>query len=1047
MKITRKFVRTPGAPYEDQTFETRTSVLKHADGRTIFAQTNVVVPSTWSQVATDILAQKYFRRDMREHDARDVFKRMVWAWSDYGLRHDYFETLEDSRAYCDEMLYMLSHQVGAPNSPQWFNTGLASYGLKGDPQGDFYCDHEGEVHACEDTHSHPQIHACFIQSVTDDLVGPGGIMDLWTREARLFKFGSGTGTNYSSLRAEGEPLTGGGKSSGVMSFLKVGDRSAGAIKSGGTCLSADTLVYTERGPVRVEDLAASDETFLCLSYDPPAGRFKVKRARAWEAGFKRSVKVTTDKGVFTTSFDHPFKLSTGEFLHAEHLVPGMSLFSCTVDDQHGYLRVGLKDGGSSFAGLMDYLAANNHRVVSIEPAGDIFTYDVEVDCPTADDKSPETGHNFVIWPSKDYTGSGVVVANTRRAAKMVILDDDHPDIEEFVGWKMREERKVKAMVAGDPDTYNTDWQGEAYQTVAGQNGNNSVRLSDEFMRAVEEDGDWNLTRRTDGAVARTIKARDLWRKIGEAAWACADPGVQFSTTINEWHTCPAEGKILASNPCGEYLHLEDTACNLASLNLVKFYDAETRVFDFEAYRHAVRLWTLTLELSVAMARYPSRAIAERSWRFRPLGLGYANLGSLLMRMGLPYDSEQAREWSAALTSTMTAEAYRTSAEMAEEMGPFAGYEANKDAMLTVLEKHRNKAIAPGIWDTTLELARAHGLRNSQVTAIAPTGTIGLLMDCDTTGAEPDFALVKYKTLAGGGSVKLVNQAVPVALKALGYGPEDVERLTAECLEKGSLDIPALHCASQIEPMGHVRMLEAIQPFVSGGISKTVNMPNSATVEDVLDVYMQAWKKGLKGVALYRDGCKLSQPLTAKAAPSTPLTKTEPGPRRKLPDRRTGYTQKASVGGHKVYLHTGNYPDGSLGEVFIDMHKEGAAFRSLMNAFAISVSLGLQHGVPLEEYVDAFIFTRFEPNGMVQGNDRIKMATSILDYLFRELAVTYLGRDDLAHVTPSNLHPTEVAREVKSGYEGDPCPDCGSFMLVRNGSCLKCERCGATTGCS
>ena len=733
--------------------------------------------------------------------------------------------------------------------------------------------------------------------------------------------------------------------------------------------------------------------------------------------------------------------------------------------------------------------------------------------------------------------------------------------------------------------YDTDWDSEAYLTVAGQNSNNSVRVTDGFLKAVEADGKWDLTYRKNGKLAKTLDARALWEKIGYAAWASADPGLQYHTTVNDWHTCPASGEIRASNPCSEYMFLDDTACNLASLNLLTFRDEKTGKFQVESYEHAVRLWTVVLEVSVLMAQFPSKQIAELSYEFRTLGLGYANIGGLLMTAGIPYDSDAGRAIGGALTAIMTGISYATSAEMAEKLGPFPGYKKNREHMLRVMRNHRRAAYgertgyekvatppvpldhascpdqaliahAKAAWDRALSLGEKHGYRNAQSTVIAPTGTIGLVMDCDTTGIEPDFALVKFKKLAGGGYFKIINRAVPEALRTLGYSEADIAEIEAYAVGHGTLaqapainhttlkakgftdeaiakvekalptafDIkfafnkwtlgedfcrdklgisaedlasptfdllaalgfgkreieaanihvcgamtvegaphlkaehyPVFDCANPCGRTGkrylsvesHIRMMAAAQPFISGAISKTINMPNDATVEDCKEAYLLSWKLALKANALYRDGSKLSQPLNAQliadeddeddvveaflerpaAARATGLAEkivekivervTVLRERERMPDRRKGYTQKAVVGGHKVYLRTGEYDDGRLGEIFIDMHKEGAALRSIINNFAIAVSLGLQYGVPLEEYVDAFTFTRFEPQGPVQGNDSIKYATSILDYVFRELAVSYLERFDLAHVDPSEAGGFDALG--KGVEEGKPTP--------------------------
>ncbi|MEE8104451.1 MAG: vitamin B12-dependent ribonucleotide reductase [Planctomycetota bacterium] len=1231
-------------PYEGLRFTKRTSRIVEPNGTIVFECEGVIVPEGWSQVATDVLAQKYFRkagvpavlkkvpeddvpewlwrseadkaalkplpaneRRGMERDCRQVFHRLVGCWTYWAHKAGYFSAEEDAHAYYDEMCAMLAQQRAAPNSPQWFNTGLYwAYGINGPAQGHYFVDQAAKVKKSKDAYSRPQPHACFISSVSDDLVGDGGIMDLWVREARLFKYGSGTGTNFSSIRGENEPLSGGGRSSGLMSFLKIGDRAAGAIKSGGT---------------------------------------------------------------------------------------------------------------------------------------------------------------------------------TRRAAKMVICDMDHPDIEQFINWKTKEEQKVAALVAGSkladrhlnrilkacnenkeelsddafdakkndalkkeirearrfevPEnyiqrvlqlgrqgwtsiqfpTYDTNWTGEAYLTVSGQNSNNSVRVPNTFMEAVERDGDWQLTSRTSGECTSTISARDLWDQIAYAAWSCADPGVQYDTTINEWHTCPTDGPIRASNPCSEYMFLDDTACNLASLNIMTFVDPETTRLDVEAFQHACRLWTLTLETSVVMAQFPSKAIARLSYDFRTLGLGYANIGTYLMVSGISYDSDEGRAICGAISSLMTGTSYATSAEIASEAGPFPSFDRNRESMLRVMRNHRRAAYdapaadyqglsilpvgidarvcpkdllhaARASWDQAVELGEKHGYRNAQSTVIAPTGTIGLVMDCDTTGIEPDFALVKYKKLAGGGYFKIINNSIPPALKRLGYSEVQIQEivrytrgnttlrsaphinhdslrakgfddesigriegalkgafdlsfllnvgtLTPEfCHEKlgiakesvddprfnlmealgftsdqireanefcfGTMTIegaphlkdehyPIFDCANRCGRIGkrylsaesHIRMMASAQPFISGAISKTINMPSDATVDDAKAAYQLSWKLGLKANALYRDGSKLSQPLNVTAddddaveseaehllagtqgfGDTTVVEKTVErvvyrylAKRRRMPQRRRGYTQKATVGGHKVYIRTGEYDDGTLGEIFLDMHKEGAAFRSLMNCFAISVSLGFQYGVPIEEYIDAFVFSRFEPNGPVTGNERIKRATSIIDYIFRELAITYLGRDDLGQVLPEDLRPEALNREpapeyveeesVTSGqvpvrvpgerssgeplhhdsrhndslyrnrakapvangggsgnggngnggankpapaetvtvsvenevrevaaavgarmtssanpgeeqrvrakllgYVGDPCGECGQFTLVRNGTCLKCNSCGGTTGCS
>ena len=1200
MRFTRRFTRAGEAAYRGISFVPRASRIANPDGSVVFEAKDILAPEHWSQVAVDILAQKYFRkagapvhsrrvpeegvpewlqrsepdeeklaalpeaeRFGSERDARDVFHRMAGCWTYWGWKHGYFHAEEDARAFYEETLYVLASQMAAPNSPQWFNTGLHwAYGITRPAQGHFHADPEtGEILRSVNAYERPQPHACFIQSVRDDLVNEGGIMDLWTREARIFKYGSGTGTNFSSLRAEGESLSGGGRSSGLMSFLKIGDRAAGAIKSGGTTRRAAKMVT--------------------LDIDHP----DVEEFINWKVSEEQKAA----------------SLVSGSRMCGRHM--NAILAACREGENPGL-------NGSLRQPSRNPALARAMRAARL---------------------------------------AGVPDAYIRRALDLARQGVSEIEFEEF----------------------DVNWEGEGYATVSGQNSNNSVRVTDEFMEAGAKDAEWKLIRRTDGEVAASVSARALWEQIGYAAWCCADPGLQFDTTINDWHTCAADGRINGSNPCSEYMFLDDTACNLASMNLMKFLDAGSGRFRVEDYRHAIRLLTVVLEISVLMAQFPSREIARRSWEYRTLGLGYANLGAMLMILGIPYDSPEAEAWCGALTSIMTGCAYAASAEMAQELGAFERYPQNQEHMLRVLRNHRRAAYAApaaeyemlsktpaGIdaevcpdylleaareaWDDALAMGYRNGYRNAQTTVIAPTGTIGLVMDCDTTGIEPDFALVKFKKLAGGGYFKIINQSVPAALRRLGYDEEEVREIVAYCRGRGTLtnaphvnpeslrekgftakaiekaeaaldgafELPfafskyalgedfcrehlglddaqiadwslnlleaigfapeqiseandyvcgrmtlegaprlkeehlaVFDCASKcgregqrfISPTAHVRMMAAAQPFISGAISKTINMPAESTIQDVLDIYGESWRRMTKAIAIYRDGSKLSQPLSAqseaelfgeeeaggeeKAADgqSAPARVAQQivrriiyqSRRRKLPTRRGGYTQKAVIGGHKVYLRTGEYADGSLGEIFIDMHKEGAAFRSLMNCFAIAISLGLQHGVPLDEFVDAFVFTRFEPGGTVAGNPHIKMSTSIIDYIFRELAVSYLGRHDLAQVTPEDLRSDTLGRpeeempefdaeeedEIQTmipgpdmgaprsdrvsldygeeaagasaapsagtgaalnsrieearakGYEGEACGDCGLFTLVRNGTCLKCVTCGATSGCS
>ena len=1214
MKVNRFFTDRNSGPYYDIVWERRKSEIRNPNGKAIFSEDAVIVPVFWSQIASDIIAQKYFRKagvpsdkiyewkkwakrcensedpgnflpeDGAEHDSRQVFHRLAYTWMDWGRQNNYFDSEEDENAFYDETCYMLAHQFAAPNSPQWFNTGLYSvYGIDGPAQGHYYFDAEkNEIVKSQSAYKRPQPHACFILSIEDDLVNEGGIMDLVTREARLFKYGSGTGSNFSRIRGVNEFLSGGGVSSGLLSFLKIGDRSASAIKSGGTTRRAAKMVT--------------------LDIDHP----DVEKYINWKAGEEHKVA---------------------------SMVTGSSILKKHID--------AIKKALAGFRGPEDdkFNAEKNHELAAVLRAA-------------LGDKIP---------PSYLYQ-------QLRR------LEQGDEEV--------------------DASQYSTAWDDEAYNTVSGQSSNNSLRLTDDFMRAVLCDADWELKSRTTGEIVKTVKARKLWSDVARTSWQCADPGLQYHTTINDWHTCPAGGEIRASNPCSEYMFLDDTACNLASINLAALYDKRNKVFNVEGYLHAIGIWTTILEISVVMAQFPSPRIAELSWQYRTLGLGYANLGTLLMIMGLAYDSEESRAVAGALSALLSGEAYAQSARMAAEHGSFARYGENAENMLRVIRNHRravNNAdsgeyeglhtiprgidplrcpaylldAAKAAWERALDLGKIHGYRNAQVTAIAPTGTIGLLMDCDTTGIEPDFALVKFKKLAGGGYFKIINQSVPPALEALGYSPQVIEGIVAYAMGRKTLNgAPAINhetlqakgfthdaiaavedavkSALNLEgvfnswilgksfvennlqipestwslqgfsllrhigfsqedideaelfacgtmglegapglkkehyavfdtaaPSGkkgkrsiswtaHIGMMASVQPFISGAISKTINMPNSANYDDVKGAYMLSWKNGLKAVALYRDGSKLSQPLSTFAPGTDPLADTilkvergldipacAPdrrksnlrGMRNSLPNRRMGYTQKAKIGGHSIFIRTGEYEDGNLGEIFLDMHKEGAAFRSLLNSFAITVSLGLQYGVPLEEYVDAFTFSRFEPNGFVQGHDYVKMATSVIDYVFRDLAISYLKRSDLGQVKPEDLvatatksdsevpgtrprgekhsagfrpnatvsspaapasiqppqappsgsgkHSTkgqtghvpvmqapsayitqpqmqvalleesypeesEVIKIVQArikGYEGDPCSSCGSFTLVRNGTCMKCDTCGGTTGCS
>jgi len=1112
LQFQRRFTKDDVSAFDLFEYDYRSSVIKNPTGEKVFEMNNVEVPKQWSQIATDILAQKYFRKAGvpqadgslgRETSAKEVAHRMANCWKVWGERYGYFATAQDATVFYDELVYSILNQSCVPNSPQWFNTGLhESYGITGKPQGHYYVDPvTKELSKSTNAYERPQPHACFILSVSDDLVNDGGIMDLWIREARIFKYGSGVGTNFSQIRGSGEKLSGGGTSSGLMSFLKIGDRSAGAIKSGGT---------------------------------------------------------------------------------------------------------------------------------------------------------------------------------TRRAAKMVCLDLDHPEVLDFIDWKVKEEDKVAALINAG---YDNHYEGEAYNTVSGQNSNNSVRIPNSFFTALNEGGNWELKARTDGRTMKSVPAQEVWDKIANAAWRCADPGTQYDTTINEWHTCPQGGRINASNPCSEYMFLDNTACNLASINLRKFFNEETNSIDIEGLEYISRLWTVVLEISVLMAQFPSKEVAQLSYDYRTLGLGFANLGTILMISGIAYDSEEARGIAGAISAIMTGTAYKTSAEMASFLGAFAKYEDNKEDMLRVMRNHRAAAydadgayeglsITPiGIkaqhcpdallkaatkaWDDAVQLGEQYGYRNAQTTVIAPTGTIGLVMDCDTTGVEPDFALVKFKKLSGGGYFKIINGAVPNALETLGYTPEEIKAIEKYAVGSGSFEgspyinaetlaskgftaeeiaklegglkaafainfvfnrfvlgddclrrlgfneaqindfglnvleelgftdeeieaagdyicgtmtvegapylkdehLSVFDCANKcgnkgtryIHAHGHIRMMAACQPFLSGAISKTINLPNEAEVAEIADSYKLSWELGLKACALYRDGSKLSQPLSNKAdkkkkteesvsqevnesvaetvvsetrnledysveellvemqkrmvaSKDTKLKRALSSivERKALPSKRRGFTQKAKINGQAIFLRTGEYTDGTLGEIFVDLAKEGSTVRSLMNCFAIAISVGLQYGVPLEEFVEKFVFTRFEPSGMVD-HPNIKTTTSLVDFVFRALAYEYLGRTDLVHVldkptvenlgdddggelsyiggtelssmtvsapsanvsethSPQKLQRAAVAVKADAGLDmmnqaaksmqsdAPACNTCG-HITVRSGTCYKCLNCGNSLGCS
>jgi ribonucleoside-diphosphate reductase alpha chain len=961
LTVERFFTRQGVDPFDTVEWERRDAVISGADGKVFFEQRGVEFPRSWSQTATNVVVQKYFRGTLgtpqREDSVRAMIARVADTIYGWGKTDGYFKSDADAWAFRDELVHLLLHQQMAFNSPVWFNVGVEA---------------------------HPQCSACFINSVDDSM---SSILGLAKTEGMLFKYGSGTGSNLSSLRSSREHLNGGGTASGPVSFMRGFDAFAGAIKSGG---------------------------------------------------------------------------------------------------------------------------------------------------------------------------------KTRRAAKMVILNIEHPDVVDFIDCKAIEEKKAWALIdAGYDGGFNV--VGGAYDSVNYQNANHSVRVTDDFMNAVLLDGEWHTRAVTDGKKLDAHRARVLMRKMADAAWICGDPGIQYDTTINDWHPCINTARINASNPCSEYMFLDDSACNLASLNLRKFQRPETSnagpngapvagELDPEAFRRACQTTIMAMEILVDNSSYPTERIAENSYKFRPLGLGFANLGALLMSRSLPYDSEPGRAYAAAITALMCGEAYRTSARIAADAtGPFVGYADNETPFLKVMRKHRaacdriDTALVPyelmqaarDSWDGAIELGQKYGFRNGQTTVLAPTGTIAFLMDCDTTGVEPDIAIVKYKRLVGGGLIKIVNHTVPEALQKLGYSEREVEAIIAHVDANDTIEgaphlkdehLPVFDCAFRssngsrsIHYLGHIRMMSAVQPFLSGAISKTVNLPTDCTVGDIEDAYIQAWKLGLKAIAVYRDGCKRTQPLSTNMKQATsdgsktaatavavldrrsqiaggtanidPLALLAPEERRlvealrvrksrpagppmanryKLPDERASFTHKFSIGGHEGYITVGMYEDQSPGEIFVRMAKEGSVIAGLMDSFATAISLALQHGVPLHVLIEKFKGTRFEPSGFT-GNQEIPIATSIMDYLFRWLAIRFpsdgpsiyerhpaakaaqldlpkiLSKDFVETKGTTPAIPVEVVDHTRNRVwvqetDAPPCHECGTLM-VRNGACHKCPNCGSTSGCS
>jgi len=890
-------------PFDEIEWERRDAIIANERGESVFEQRGVEIPRFWSQQATNIVVSKYFRGTVgtseREWSVKQLIGRVVDTVTAWAREQQYFASEADLQAFSDDLKHLLVYQKGSFNSPVWFNCGLEK---------------------------HPQLSACFINSVDDTL---DSILTLAKTEGMLFKYGSGTGTNLSSLRSSREMLTGGGTASGPVSFMKGYDAFAGVIKSGG---------------------------------------------------------------------------------------------------------------------------------------------------------------------------------KTRRAAKMVILNAQHPDIVDFITCKVEEEKKAWALIDAG---YDGSFTGTAYGSVFFQNSNNSVRVTDDFMRAVLDDGTWQTRSVKDPSrVMDTYKAPELMRMIADATHVCGDPGMQFDTTINEWHTCPATDRINASNPCSEYMFLNDSACNLASINLMKFVDAHGE-FDVEGFKAAVRVFIVAQEIVVGGASYPTKAIERNSVDYRPLGLGYANLGALLMSRGLPYDSDAGRAYAAAITGLMTGEAYAQSARVARDQGgPFAGYEKNREPFLRVMRKHRdalrdvNAALVPAdlrdaarqSWDDAVEIGQEHGYRNAQTTVLAPTGTIGFMMDCDTTGVEPDLALVKYKKLVGGGVMKIVNTTVPAALSKLGYTDAQIKAIV-EYVDKNETiegapylkekDLPVFDCAFKpskgqrsIPYMGHIKMMGAVQPFISGAISKTVNVPKEATSDDICQAYVESWRLGVKAIAIYRDGSKRMQPLNtskdakekAQAADPPAAAKAVAQPvRRKLAEERRAITHKFDIQGHEGYITVGLYDDGMPGELFLVMAKEGSTISGFADAFAQAISYALQYGVPLHVLADKFSHMRFEPSGMTK-NPQVRFAKSIVDYVFRWLATKFLSAEAQYRVGVNVSESTAGAQApeaqqlklavdesavaasvrerstVQNQEDAPPCNVCGAIM-VRSGSCYKCANCGSTSGCA
>jgi ribonucleoside-diphosphate reductase alpha chain len=944
-------------PFDTVEWEIRSAQIKDENGGLLFEQTDCEIPASWSQLATNVVVSKYFYgengTEERESSLRQLIHRVSRTIADWGIEDGYFNSPQDGEQFYRELTWLCLHQYGAFNSPVWFNVGLFhQYGVTGDKCNWHWNEEKNEVDQPENPYEFPQASACFIQSVDDNMED---IMRLATSEAMLFKFGSGTGTDLSTIRSEREKLSGGGRPSGPLSFMRVYDQIAAVVKSGG---------------------------------------------------------------------------------------------------------------------------------------------------------------------------------KTRRAAKMQSLKVWHPDVMEFIECKWKEEQKAHILI--EKGGYEANFNGEAYSSILFQNANLSVRVTEDFMQAVEADREWQTRWIKNGeGDPPKFPAKKLLQRMAECAWHCGDPGVQYDTTINDWHTCTSSGRINASNPCSEYMFLDNTACNLASINLMKFRK-EDGTFDFHGFKAASRIFFIAQEILVDRASYPTDQIAENSHAFRPLGLGYSNIGCLVMTSGLPYDSDAAYGLCGSLTALLHGMANRTSAEMAGVVGTFDGYEENREPFMHVMQMHRDaveeineagpahlKDAAREVWKEVLELGAENGFRNAQATVLAPTGTISFMMDCDTTGIEPDIALVKYKQLAGGGMLKIINQSVSEALRVLGYDPAQIEAIIAYINDRDTIEgAPALDddhlavfdCAFKpangersIDWHAHVKMMAAAQPFLSGAISKTVNMPASSTIEDIAEAYRLGWKLGLKALAIYRDGSKQSQPLATKSEGSKDQETTDRPRRERLPDTRQSITHKFNVGGHEGYINVGLYPDGRPGELFITMAKEGSTIGGLMDSFGTAISMSLQYGVPLEVLVNKFSHSRFEPMGYTTNPD-IRIAKSVVDYIFRFMGISFLAgykeatSGQLPQMQPKNGNGVSQASGENGsngngtnhgngdGSNGDSgeaaessdigvdyavleragvilpkddgqqgqfanfqtdapiCDNCGS-ITVRSGNCYLCHNCGNSLGCS